>query len=174
MKKYSDTAFNETLSVYAEESRFLNQEPNASLYYIPGKVIVRGDGGDLYFTELAEDDKGQFMADEQIEAEFLKPVTALSDKAREEIANLEQLNAELEPLGIRAVARETEGTGKNALVYALICHPEHKENTYFRISVPDLHQLTADQIAELPEYDEERPLDNPYAVQIVDGMMLVY
>lgn len=174
MKIYSETPIHEPMDIYEAESKYLNQEPNASVYYIPGKIIVRGDGGDLYFTELAEEDKGRFCENEQIEADYLKPVTELSAKDREAIANLEQLNAELEPLGIRAVARETEGNGKDARVFALIAHPDHPENTYFRISIQELHQLTAEQIAELPEYDEERPLDAPYAVQIENGMMLVY
>lgn len=180
MKQYTEATFNERLDIFPAERTFLDQEPNQSLYYIDGRVIVRSDSGDLLFSKLPEDNKEQFMFGEQLEAEYLRPITELPDEFREKIHTLNELNRELSSKGICAVALESEEvpsalTGKKEeLQFALITSVSHSENTYFRISIPELHALRAEQLAELPEYNEERTLADPYRVQLEGDLLLAY
>jgi hypothetical protein len=176
MKKYDTAPFpDEDLQMFEAERKFLNQEPNAVIYYLNGKMIVRADGGDLYFTDLEDDDKEFFVYGEQMEQEYLTPISELSDDDKAELYKLEQLNREIGPRGIYAVAMEAENKGtKDETWNTIIVHPEHGENTYFRITIANLHLLTPEQIATLPEYNEERTLDDPYYIQVTDGVMFAY
>lgn len=170
MFKSTRQPIEEETDIYEAEEKFLRQEPNETLYYINGKVIVKTDSGDYLFGHLLEEDKEFFVFGSQLETEDLIPVSELGDKDREVLFSLNELNSGINPQGLHAVALEKE---KNT-VYAIIAHEGHGENTYFRISIPELHKLTPDQIDELPTFNEERTLDNPYQVQLDGEMLLAY
>lgn len=174
MKKTECLPFTEELNIFDGEKKFLNQEPNETVYYINGKVIVRGDSGEYYFSEHSENDREFFMFGEQLEAEYLHPALELDDADKEIMYKLHSVNQQINPIGLYAVEIEKETVKGVGSFYAFITHPEHSENTYYKIEIPDFLKLDPENVRELLEYNEERPLDNPYCIQFDKETMIVY
>lgn len=174
MFKTTKQPIEEDMNIYEAESSYLRQEPNEAIYYIDGKVIVMTDSGKQMYGQLLEEDKEFFVFGSQLEAEGLLPVSELGDKDREMLFSLNEINSVINSKGLHVVSLEKVKEKGNEIVYAIIAHEKHSENSYFRLTVPELHQLTPDQIDELPSYNEERTLDNPYHVQLEGDMLLAY
>lgn len=173
MYKTTKQLMEEDPGIYPAEESYLRQEPNEMVYHVNGKAIVRSDGGKLLFTPLSDDEKEFFVFGAQLDAGDLLPVTELKEADQEALHCLQELDESLKGKNLHAVAIERPATG-NGTVAAIIAHPAHPENTYFRITVPELNALTPEQIDELPSYNEERNLSNPYHIQIDGDQMIVY
>lgn len=173
MYKIAKQLMEEDPGIYPAEESYLRQEPNEMVYHVNGKAIVRSDGGKLLFTPLSDDEKEFFVFGAQLDAGDLLPVTELKEADQETLHCLQELDESLNGKNLHAMAIERPATG-NGTVTVLITHSAHPENTYFRISVPELNALTPEQIDELPSYNEERTLANPYHIQLDGGKLIVY
>lgn len=174
MKNTEKLPVNEDIRLFANEQQYLNQEPNRAVFYINGKAVFLGDGGKYSFTELPGDEAEYFFFGAQMENEYLTPASLMEDGDKETLFNLQSMNRDLNPLGLFAVSEIKETENGKDVYYALIVNPEHSENSYFKIAVPDIQKLDANKARELLDYNEERNLLRPYCIQIEDGMMLVY
>ncbi len=134
---------NENLMNYETEKNFILSPYNKSSFYIPGKGITVDEEGNIRFYPL--DDINDFVYGQDIESEFLFDAFQLTSEEKENIKQLQNVNAMLDNEGISAVYMRKENNHL-FLFLTLESNPE----VFYKVADTDIDKVTKDKLPKIP------------------------